>query len=155
MISTMRCMSGQGVLFMTEEEPRIMSKAYPNKEAEAYKDFMNGRIVQQMKGHITRIFQRIKDFFANLRSNLFGKNSEDIFRDIAEGRMDRKGAKAGTEGEAATYYSMGEETGEVIDSVSANTHGSEYAEPLSRENEKKAVSGRTIKEQSDYQKILR
>ena len=62
-------------------------------ESRAFSDFMKDR-----RGKLTKrssqIFQKIKDFFAKIRAKLFGRRSEDIFRDIATGAVwNRKGSK--------------------------------------------------------------
>lgn len=53
---------------------------------EAYLNFRNRRM-KRLTVRSMRFFQRIKDCFDRIRATLFGPRSEDIFRDIADGRV--------------------------------------------------------------------
>ena len=67
----------------------ILDKAFKgNKEAEAeaYADFMVKRLANQSK-LVNSLFQKISDFFSDIRAKLFGQNSEDIFRQIGDGKV--------------------------------------------------------------------
>jgi len=67
----------------------ILNKAFKgNKEAEAeaYADFMVKRLANQSK-LVNSLFQKISDFFSDIRAKLFGQNSEDIFRQIGDGKV--------------------------------------------------------------------
>lgn len=75
-------------LLMSDAEREVMAKDFPSKEAEAegYASFMRGRM-EGMKGRVGKVFMRMRDFFSRLRASIFGPRSEDIFRDIANGRL--------------------------------------------------------------------
>ena len=69
-------------------------------ESRAFSDFMKDRRGKLTK-RTSRIFQKIKDFFAKIRAKLFGRRSEDIFRDIATGKV--WGNKQGVTTREMTY----------------------------------------------------
>ena len=73
---------------MTRTERSILLKDYGSKEvaADRYADFLMKRMGALTK-RSTTIFQKTKDFFSNIRAKLFGKKSEDIFRDIENGNI--------------------------------------------------------------------
>ena len=67
----------------------ILDKAFKgNKEAEAeaYADFMVKRLANQSK-LVNSLFQKISDFFADIRAKMFGQNSDDIFRQIGDSKV--------------------------------------------------------------------
>ena len=74
-------------MLLTKKERGILEKAYGGEKAraDAYRDFVRGR-VGQLNARSVPLFRRIKDIFARIRRMIFGPRSEDIFRDIAEGR---------------------------------------------------------------------
>jgi len=80
---------------LTKDEQDAVLNTYKNREnaAERYAEFLEGR-VKKLTPRIQRIFQRIKDFFADIRASMFGKNSEDVFRDVASGKVFLRGNSA-------------------------------------------------------------
>lgn len=74
-------------MLLTKKERGILEKAYGGEKAraDAYRDFVRGRM-GQLNARSVPLFRRIKDIFARIRRMIFGPRSEDIFRDIAEGR---------------------------------------------------------------------
>ncbi len=73
---------------ISEEDAAVLKKDYANEEqeAEAYRQWVAGRRMKTTK-RSGRIFQKILDFFSRIRANLFGKNSEDVFREVATGEV--------------------------------------------------------------------
>lgn len=73
---------------LTKDEQAAVLKTHGNREnaAERYGEFLEGRV-----GKLTKrtqvIFQRMRDFFYAIRASLFGKNSEDVFREVASGKV--------------------------------------------------------------------
>ncbi len=93
-------------MVLTAEEKGILDKEIGSTEAqaEAYREFQVNR-KGAMTGRIVRVFQKLKDFFGAIRSRLFGKNSADIFREIAQGKVwGREAERTG-----AGAYSLGAE----------------------------------------------
>ncbi|MDO5116694.1 MAG: hypothetical protein Q4D58_11460 [Synergistaceae bacterium] len=80
---------------LTKDEQAAVLKTHGSREnaAERYGEFLEGRIGRLTK-RTAAIFQRIRDFFSAIRASLFGKNSEDVFRDVAEGRVWGREAKS-------------------------------------------------------------
>ena len=74
-------------MLLTKKERGILEKAYGGEKAraDAYRDFVRER-VGQLNARSAPLFRRIRDIFARIRRMIFGPRSEDIFRDIAEGR---------------------------------------------------------------------
>ena len=66
--------------------PHKAFKGNKEAEAEAYADFMVKRLANQSK-LVNSLFQKISDFFSDIRAKLFGQNSEDIFRQIGDGKV--------------------------------------------------------------------
>lgn len=84
---------------MTKAEREACIKDYGSKEnsAERFGDLLNDRLGKLTK-RTTAIFQRIRDFFANIRAKLFGPKSEDVFRAIESGAiMNRDTEQTGNE----------------------------------------------------------
>ena len=75
-------------LVLRPEEIAKLEEDYGTEKArvEAYLNFRSNRI-RRLTVRSTRFFQRIKDCFGRIRAKLFGPRSEDIFRDIADGRV--------------------------------------------------------------------
>ncbi|MDO4562068.1 MAG: hypothetical protein Q4C86_14130, partial [bacterium] len=90
---------------LTTEEQGVVLKTHGSREnaAERYGEFLEGRIGKLTK-RTQAIFQRVKDFFSAIRASLFGKNSEDIFREVATGKMWRREAGAREDSE---HYRLG------------------------------------------------
>ena len=84
----------------TNKEKGVVLNTYKSREnaAERYADFLENRLGKTTKA-TQRIFQRVKDFFANIRASLFGKNSEDVFRSVAEGRLWKREAGVSADSE--------------------------------------------------------
>ncbi|MCD8232769.1 MAG: hypothetical protein LUC51_00040 [Cloacibacillus porcorum] len=80
---------------LSKEEQAAVLKTHGNREraAEMYGEFLEGRVGKLTK-RTQAIFQRLKDFFSAIRATLFGRNSEDVFREIASGKALNR--KAGT-----------------------------------------------------------
>lgn len=72
---------------LTKEEQAAVLKTHGSREsaAEMYGEFLEGRVAKLSK-RTQAIFQRLKDFFSAIRATLFGRNSEDVFREIASGK---------------------------------------------------------------------
>ena len=73
---------------LTEEEQNTLLNAYKSREAAAdrYAAYLDGRVASSSSA-VSAVFQRIKDFFMDIRASLFGRDSEDIFRQLAEGKV--------------------------------------------------------------------
>ncbi len=80
---------------LLKEEQAAVLKTHGSREraAEMYGEFLEGRVGKLTK-RTQAIFQRLKDFFSAIRATLFGRNSEDVFREIASGKALNR--KAGT-----------------------------------------------------------
>lgn len=81
---------------LSKEEQAAVLKTHGSREraAEMYGEFLEGRVGKLTK-RTQAIFQRLKDFFSAIRATLFGRNSEDVFRDIASGKALNRPAAAG------------------------------------------------------------
>lgn len=90
-------------MLLTKKERDILERTYGGEKerADAYRDFVRGR-VGQLNARSVPLFQRIKDIFARIRRMIFGPRSEDIFRDIADGRVWNRRALE-SNGEVARY----------------------------------------------------
>ena len=75
-------------LALRPEEIAKLREDFGSEKAtvEAYLNFRNRRM-KRLTVRSMRFFQRIKDCFDRIRATLFGPRSEDIFRDIADGRV--------------------------------------------------------------------
>jgi hypothetical protein len=75
-------------LVLRPEEIAKLREDFGSEKAtvEAYLNFRNRRM-KRLTVRSMRFFQRIKDCFDRIRATLFGPRSEDIFRDIADGRV--------------------------------------------------------------------
>lgn len=75
-------------LVLRPEEIAKLREDFGSEKAtvEAYLNFRNRRM-KRLTVRSMRFFQRIKDCFDRIRAKLFGPRSEDIFRDIADGRV--------------------------------------------------------------------
>lgn len=73
---------------LTKDEQAAVLKTHGSREnaAERYGEFLEGRIGKLTK-RTKAIFQRVRDFFSAIRASLFGKNSEDVFREVASGKV--------------------------------------------------------------------
>lgn len=73
---------------LTKEEQATVLKTHGSREkaAERYGEFLEGRVCKLTK-RTQAVFQRVKDFFSAIRAALFGKNSEDVFREVASGKV--------------------------------------------------------------------
>ncbi len=90
-------------LVLRPEEIAKLREDFGSEKAcvEAYLNFRNRRM-KRLTVRSMRFFQRIKDCFDRIRATLFGPRSEDIFRDIADGRVwDREVIESN---EAVTRY---------------------------------------------------
>lgn len=72
---------------LTKEEQGKLRATYKSREnaAAVAWNSLNTALARRRRDAVA--FQRIKDFFAGLRAAFFGKNSEDIFREVATGKM--------------------------------------------------------------------
>ncbi len=105
---------------LTKEEQGKLRATYKSREnaAERYAEFLEDRLGKTTKA-TQRIFQRIKDFFAGLRAAFFGKNSEDIFREVATGKMWGRSFKDAKR--AASYKRAADALKEIISSAEEGT----------------------------------
>ena len=73
---------------LNADEQTTLLNTYKTREmaADRYAAFLEGR-VSSSSSAVGAVFQRVKDFFLDLRASLFGRNSEDIFRQIAQGKV--------------------------------------------------------------------
>lgn len=73
---------------LNADEQTTLLNAYKTREmaADRYAAFLEGR-VSSSSSAVGAVFQRVKDFFMDIRASLFGRNSEDIFRQIAQGKV--------------------------------------------------------------------
>lgn len=79
--------SAEGLVLRPEEIVKLREDFGSEKATvEAYLNFRNRRM-KRLTVRSMRFFQRIKDCFDRIRATLFGPRSEDIFRDIADGRV--------------------------------------------------------------------
>lgn len=79
--------SAEGLVLRPEEIVKLREDFGSEKATvEAYLNFRNRRM-KRLTVRSMRFFQRIKDCFDRIRAKLFGPRSEDIFRDIADGRV--------------------------------------------------------------------
>lgn len=84
---------------LTKEEQAAVLKTHGSREraAEMYGEFLEGRVGKLTK-RTQAIFQRLKDFLSAIRATLFGRNSEDVFREIASGKALNRPTAAGEVG---------------------------------------------------------
>lgn len=70
-------------MVLTDDEKLILDREIgaTESQAEAYRKFAEKG--KGATGGITRLFRKLRDFFDMVRTRLFGKNSRDIFREIA------------------------------------------------------------------------
>ena len=79
--------AAEGLVLRPEEIVKLREDFGSEKATvEAYLNFRNRRM-KRLTVRSMRFFQRIKDCFDRIRATLFGPRSEDIFRDIADGRV--------------------------------------------------------------------
>ena len=76
---------------LNADEQTTLLNAYKTREmaADRYAAFLEGR-VSSSSSAVGAVFQRVKDFFMDIRASLFGRDSEDIFRQIAEGKVHKR-----------------------------------------------------------------
>lgn len=76
---------------LNADEQTTLLNAYKTREmaADRYAAFLEGR-VSSSSSVVGAVFQRVKDFFMDIRASLFGRDSEDIFRQIAEGKVHKR-----------------------------------------------------------------
>ncbi|WP_346690379.1 LPD5 domain-containing protein [uncultured Cloacibacillus sp.] len=88
---------------LTGEEQNILLKTYKSREvaADRYAAYLEGRVGVSSSA-VSTVFQRLKDFFMDIRASLFGRGSEDIFRQIAEGKVHSRSVQQSEE-EAVRY----------------------------------------------------
>jgi len=75
-------------MVLTKEQIAIVKRAYGGSEerANAFADVAFKR--KQAKNKlVTSLFQKIADFFADIRASIFGERAEDIFRSVSEGKV--------------------------------------------------------------------
>lgn len=76
---------------LNADEQTTLLNAYKTREmaADRYAAFLEGR-VSSSSSVVGAVFQRVKDFFMDIRASFFGRDSEDIFRQIAEGKVHKR-----------------------------------------------------------------
>lgn len=76
---------------LNADEQTTLLNAYKTREmaADRYAAFLEGR-VSSSSSVVGAVFQRVKAFFMDIRASFFGRDSEDIFRQIAEGKVHKR-----------------------------------------------------------------
>jgi hypothetical protein len=88
-------------MVLTKEQIAIVKRAYGGSEerANAFADVAFKR--KQAKNKlVTSLFQKIADFFADIRASIFGERAEDIFRSVSEGKVWEQKLKDATRDES-------------------------------------------------------